>query len=246
MLEYVAELEGLPAIFIPPLAPDLEFEGVSVYADVPDVEDGTPARRSEKLTLVFDAGGEFSIPGRELEYWNTQSSSIEKAVSEGLVISVAGPPLPAPVGDTSSGAQWPRLVALFASLIALFVIAWRWIPAIARRYRAAAERRRQTEAHAFAQLCKVMDSGNSEAAYRAMLRWAERLGPGMNLRTFAATYGDESLRAAIGGLSAGIYGEAESAGDPKPVTRQFKAARRRYLERDAHGRASTLPPLNPT
>jgi hypothetical protein len=68
VLEYVAELDGLPAIFIPPLAPNLEFDGVSVYADVPDVEDGSPARRSEKLTLVFDAGGAFSIPGRELHY----------------------------------------------------------------------------------------------------------------------------------------------------------------------------------
>ena len=91
-----------------------------------------------------------------------------------------------------------------------------------------------------------MDSGNSEAAYRAMLRWAERLGPGMNLRTFAATYGDESLRAAINALSAGIYGDAGTTSGPGPVARQFKAARRRYLERDAHGRASTLPPLNPT
>ena len=246
VLEYVAELDGLPAIFIPPLAPDLEFDGMSVYADVPDVEDGTPARRSEKLTLVLDAGGEFSIPGRELEYWNTASKSIEKAAAKGLDISVAGPPQPTPVEDPSSGPQWPWLVALLAGLIVFLIAARRGVPAAARRYREAAERRRQSEAYAFAQLCKVMDSGNSEAAYRAMLRWAERLGPGMNLRTFAATYGDESLRAAIGGLSAGIYGEAESAGDPKPVTRQFKAARRRYLERDAHGRASTLPPLNPT
>ena len=243
VLEYVAELDGLPAIFIPPLAPDLQLEGASIYADAPDVEDGTPARRSEKLTLVFDAGGEFSIPGKELEYWNTASNTIEKAVSERLVFSVTGPLTSAPVEDTSSGPQWPRL---FAGLVALLVIAWRGIPAMARRYRDAAERRRQTEAYAFAQLCKVLDSGNSEAAYRAMLRWAERLGPGMNLRTFAATYGDESLLAAISALSAGIYGDAGSTGGPRQITRQLKAARTRYLERGARRQASSLPPLNPT
>ena len=245
VLEYVAELDGLPAIFIPPLAPEFEFDGVSVYADVPEVEDGTPARRSEKLTLVFDAGGEFNIPGREVDYWNTESKSIEKAVAQGLVISVTGPPLPAPVDDTSSGAQWPRLVALLTALIVLFIIAWRGVPAIARRYREAAERRRQTEAYAFIQLCKAIDSGNGESAYRAMLRWAERLEPAMNLRAFATTHGDESLCEAIDALSAGLYSDAGTPGDLARIKSKLKTARKHYLGRDAHRQASSLPPLNP-
>ena len=71
----VAEIDGLPAIFLPSLAPALDFDGVSVYADEPRVQDGTPARRSERLTLVFEAGGEFEgdkaaagahLPAREL------------------------------------------------------------------------------------------------------------------------------------------------------------------------------------
>ena len=245
VLEYVAELDGLPAIFIPPLAPGLQLKGVSIYADAPDVEDGPPARRSEKLTLVFDAGGEFSIPGRELEYWNMRSKSVETAAAEGLVISVAGAPVPPPAAE-ATGTQTPRIVGLIAGSIALLIVAWRGAPALARRYRDAAERRRQTEAYAFARLCKTLNSGNSAAAYRAMLRWAERLGPGMNLRVFAATYGDESLRAAIDALSAGIYGDAERASDSQPFTRQLNVARKRYLDRGAQRRASTLPPLNPT
>jgi hypothetical protein len=144
VLEYVAELDGLPAIFIPPLAPNLEFDGVSVYADVPDVEDGSPARRSEKLTLVFDAGGAFSIPGRELHYWNTQSKSIETAVADGLDFSVAGPPVTTPVADASGGLQWPRLIAVVLGSIALLVVIWRGAPALARRYRDAGAGRRKT------------------------------------------------------------------------------------------------------
>ncbi len=46
VITYRAELDGLPAIFLPPLAPGIEFEGVSDYADTPDVEDGDTARRS--------------------------------------------------------------------------------------------------------------------------------------------------------------------------------------------------------
>lgn len=245
VLEYVAELEGLPAIFIPPLAPDLQLEGVSIYADVPDVEDGPPARRSEKLTLVFDAGGEFSIPGKELEYWNTESSTIETAVAAGLAISVAGPPLPAPAGDVSSGTPWPQLTLLIVGMVVLVLALRRWVPVALRRYREAGERHRQSEQYAFEQLLKALNSKSPETAYRALLHWIERLEPGMSARSFASLYGDESLSMAITVLSAGIYGDAQNSGDLRPVREKLKAARKRYLERGSARQAVSLPPLNP-
>jgi hypothetical protein len=245
VLEYVAELDGLPAIFIPPLAPDLEFDGVSVYADVPDVEDGTPARRSEKLTLVFDAGGEFSIPGREVEYWNTQSKSIEKAVAQGLVIPVMGPPVPIPAGDPSSALRWPRLIAYIAGAIALLVVAWRGAPVLARRYRDAAERRRQTERYAFTQLMSALASRENAAAYHALLHWIERLAPGTTLRSFVSDYGDESLSVEVAALSAGIYSNAATSGDLARIKSKLKKARKNYLERGSGQQVQSLPPLNP-
>ena len=245
VLEYVAELDGLPAIFIPPLAPNLEFDGVSVYADVPDVEDGTPARRSEKLTLVFDRGGEFSIPGREVEYWNTRSNSIETAAAEGLVISVAGPPVPPPADEIPGAPSWPRLVALVAASIALLIVAWRGVPALARRYRDAAERRRQTEQYAFTQLSRALASGNNAAAYHALLHWIERLAPGTTLRSFVSDFGDESLSAAVAALSAGLYGDASTSGDLGRIRSKLKAARKRFLEQGLGRHAQSLPPLNP-
>ena len=245
VLEYVAELDGLPAIFIPPLAPELQLVGASIYADVPDVEDGPPARRSEKLTLVFDAGGAFSIPGRELDYWNTQSKSIETAVADGLVISVAGPPVPPPAGEIPGAPSWLRLVAFVAGSIALLIVAWRGAPALARRYRNAAERRRQTEDYAFRQLTNALESNDSPVAYRALLRWLERLEPGMDARTFAKGYGDEPLSAAFTALSAAVYHDAGTVGDLRPIRRKLAAARRRYLAGDRPGSVRQLPPLNP-
>ena len=84
VLTYRAELDGLPAIFLPPLAPALEFEGAAVYEDAPDVEDGETARRSEKVTVIFEAGGEFSIPGMELTICNTESQSIDTVMANRL------------------------------------------------------------------------------------------------------------------------------------------------------------------
>jgi hypothetical protein len=196
VLEYVAELDGLPAIFIPPLAPNLEFDGVSVYADA------------------------FSIPGRELHYWNTQSKSIETAVADGLDFSVAGPPVTTPVADASGGLQWPRLIAVVLGSIALLVVIWRGAPALARRYRDAAERRRQTEDYAFTQVLKALGSGNNATAYHALLHWIERLTPGTTLRSFVSDYGDESLSVEVAALSAGI-------------------------ERGSGQQVQSLPPLNP-
>ena len=245
VLEYVAELDGLPAIFIPPLAPDLQLEGVSIYADAPDVEDGPPARRSEKLTLVFDAGGEFSIPGKELEYWNTESNSVETAAAEGLVISVAGPAGPAPAADTSTPLQWPRLIALLAGSIALLVVAWRGLPALARRYRDAAERRRQTERYAFTQLLGALGSGDNATAYHALLNWVARLTPGTTLRSFVSDHGDASLSAEIAALSAGVYSDAGTSGDLRRIRRKLKTARQHYLGRGSGRQVQSLPPLNP-
>ena len=38
-------------------------------------------RRSEKLTLVFEAGGEFTVPAAELRWWTTASAAIETATA---------------------------------------------------------------------------------------------------------------------------------------------------------------------
>jgi hypothetical protein len=245
VLTYRAELDGLPAIFLPPLAPGIEFEGVSTYRDLPDVQDGETALRTEKVTLVFDAGGEFSIPGLELPFWNTASRSIEMATAAGMVVSVQGPPPPSTVEGDSAEPRWLRIAGIVVGTVALMVVLWRGLPALARHYREAAERRRQTEDYAFRQLTNALESNDSPVAYRALLRWLERLEPGMDARTFAKGYGDEPLSAAFTALSAAVYHDAGTVADLRPIRRKLAAARRRYLAGDRPGSVRQLPPLNP-
>jgi len=245
VIRYMAELDGLPAIFLPPLAPDLKFDGVSVYADAPKVEDDAVARRSEKLTLVFDAGGEFSVPDIELSFWNTESESVESVTAEGFSISVAGLPVEPPVTDAVTDRRWPQILALLLTALAMLLVLCRWAPTGARYYRDAAERRRQTERHAFTQLEKAIASRRPEPVYHALLAWLERLQPGMNARSFARAYGDASLLAAIDALSAGIYKDAAEGIDMGSLRTGLATARKLFLQqRSPRGRPS-LPPLNP-
>lgn len=245
VLRYTAELDGLPAIFLPPLVPDLQFDGVSIYEDVPEVEDGTLARRSEKVTLVFDAGGEFTIPDLELSYWSTETKSIETATVAGLAISVEGPPAAPASADEMQRSRWPQITWLIAGLAASLLIAWRGAPVVARRYREARERRQQSERHAFKLLSRALGSENSETVYAALLQWISRLDTGMSIRQFAAKFGDESLRAAVEALSAGIYSDAGHPGELRSVRSKLAAARRRYLQQCSPRRTPLLPPLNP-
>jgi hypothetical protein len=245
VLGYRAELEGLPAIFLPPLAPDLEFEGVSVYSDMPDVRDEETARRVEKITLVFEAGGEFAVPGMELGFWNTESRSVETVSAEGVVISVQGPPAVAPVNEDMDARNRLQLAGLIVGSVALVLVLWRGTPIIVGRYREAAQSRRETEHFAFTQLLMALASGDNATAYHALLHWIERLDPTLDARSFASTYGDESLSTSIASLSAGIYGNAGDSGDLRRIKGNLKAARKRYLERGSRRQAMSLPPLNP-
>ena len=244
VLSYVAELDGLPAIFIPPLAPDMQLEGVSVYADEPVVEDGTPARRSEKVTLVFNAGGDVTIPGIELSFWNTASGALETVSAAGLKLTVQGP---VAVTDSDTAAEtirWTQLATLAGGLLLLILALRHWVPLGLRQYRDAALRRRQSEPYAFDLLARALRSGSNDAAYKALLAWIERLAPGMDTRRFASSFGDESLGVAIDSLSAAIHSGSGMA-DLGTLRTGLRVARKRYLREISTRRQAPLPPLNP-
>ena len=245
VLEYVAELEGLPAIFIPPLAPHLEFDGVSVYADVPDVTDGTPARRSEKMTLVFNAGGEFHVPDFELRYWNTDAGAIETVAVPGLTILAEGPVATVAATEGAIQSQWRMQVAAVVAFAALIYVLFKVGPIAMSRYREAALRRRQSEPFAFTALQKALRSGDTRAAYHALLSWLERLEPGLDARRFARQYGDESLAVATDALSASLYASDAHACDHRQLAASLLAARRHYHSATPAGVRHALPPLNP-
>lgn len=246
VLDYIAELDGLPAIFLPRLAPDLQASGVSIYAAVPDVEDGTPARRREKVTLVFDSGGEFAIPDFEMDYWNTDSASIETVSVPGVSISVAGPVSPTTtVADVEPGRRGWRIALSAAALLLLFTLLRFVLPALAARHRAKEIRRERSEPFAFAALRRTLRTKNAASSYRAMLAWIDRLDSTATARSFAREFGDTSLATAIGALSAGLYTSAADAIDFRTLERGFVDARKRYFQHSTGAAQNALPPLNP-
>ncbi|MCO4812178.1 MAG: BatD family protein [Gammaproteobacteria bacterium] len=245
VLEYVAELDGLPVIFIPPLAPNLEFEGASVYADVPDVEDGKPARRSEKLTLVFDAGGEFRVPDFDLSYWNTDAGAIETIAVPGFAILVDGPVATIAANEQATESRWRMQTAVFAAIAALVYFLLKVWPIAASHYREAAVRRRQSEPFAFKALQSALRSGDTRSAYHALLLWLERLEPGLDARQFARQYGDESLAAGVCALSASLYASDAQPCDSRQLGASIQIARARYNSEPQTGAGHALPPLNP-
>lgn len=245
VLEWRATLDGLPAIFIPPLAPALEFEGASVYADQPVVGDGPPGTRTEKVTIVFEAGGDFEIPAVSVEYWNTGAGRVEAATAQSVQVTVTGPP--AAAGDGPVGEEpidvW-RLFLLVVLLVTLMAAAMQLLPVLRERAKHAEAARRASESWAFDQVIKALQAEDADAAYAALVTWTDRLAPAMSTREFAARFGDAVLVDAIDAFARARFGGTEMP-DLAALQKPLAAARARYLDSQVAPDRQGLPPLNP-
>ena len=244
VLRYRAELDGLPAIFIPPLAPALEFEGVSVYADAPRVEDGAPAMRSETLTLVFESGGEFMLPGLSFEYWNTVDQQIAESTADGVSIVVHGPP----AAGLPAGAERVRdhrWLWLPGGLVFLALLAF----GLRRRRRlrkvSAAERARRLEKRAFGKFSAALRARDPVTSYRSMLAWIRHLDPETDARRFVQHYGSEGLPAAVDMLSRCNFSSFDGRPDYSSLRTGFVQARKRYFRQGPARELRQLAALNP-
>ena len=241
----IAELDGLPAMFLPPLSPELAIEGVSTYADEPVVEDGDLARRSEKVTLVFEAGGEFTVPSIELRWWDMGSREIAIATVPEQSISVTGPPITRPERAGDAVVDWRVFAVRSAAMLVVLLLAWRLLRRIGRRAREVAAARRESEDFAFGSLLKACKTGEANATSRALTDWLERVDRRLDSREFARRYGDEDLSRELSSLSAHLYGDSDQSVSFAELARGLKAARGRYQARPAAVSVSALPSLNP-
>ena len=243
---YTAELDGMPAIFLPPLVAPTDTPGLSVYADEPEIEDGTTARRSEKLTYVFAMGGDFEIPAVSLRWWNTETSSIESSTIAPLTVHVAGPRTQASAaGNREDGRRWLHATGGALLLLLVFGIVVRAASYLRPRWRAYRDERLASEAYAFGQLRKALRTGNPRRAYAALFRWLERLGPGTDLERFSGASGDAALRDQLERLSRACYADSRDSPDLRHLDRLLVAARRRRERAQADRTATALPSLNP-
>jgi hypothetical protein len=240
----VAELDGLPAMFLPPLSPELELDGVAIYADEPVVEDGDVARRTEKVTLVFEAGGDFSLPGIELDWWDMTSQSVVTATVPEVSIQVVGPVIAPAEVDEPIAREWRATLFGGAALIVTLFIAWRILRRVVARAKRLAEEHRQSEQHAFRQLAKAC-GGDSRKAHHALLAWLARLEPGLDARRFAREWGDDDLAHNLDALAAGVYRDPQESVNVDALFRGLRDARRNYLRTRSDEARPALPPLNP-
>ena len=241
----VAELDGLPAMFIPPLSPDLTFDGVSVYADEPVVEDGEPARRTEKFTLVFESGGAFVLPAIELDWWDLISNGIATSTVPEISLSVTGPVLAPAGGEKPTEPAWQELVLRVAGLIVMLLVGWRILSRLRVRATQLAAKHRASESYAFLQFSKACKSGDAKRAHHAMLAWLERISWRNGSQSFAQCYGDKKLLNVIDALSDHVYHSEARVIDLHDLLSGLKLARRAYRNESSAVTQSNLPPLNP-
>lgn len=247
VLTYTAALDGLSSMFLPPLAPALdtlvEAGRVSVYADAPRYEDGEPlATRTERLTLVFQAGGEFTVPPVTLDYWDTRAEQIRTARTDALQLSVAGPVGDAAGGsERSPGATRGQLLSLLGAFLLLVAGAVALLP----RLRWWLAVRRTSEPRAFRALRRALRPANAAGPYAAMQHWLNHLDPGLTPRSFARAWGDPALREAVDALSAHCFGGGAAPPEPRRFEAALARARRRYRRARGHRREAALAPLNP-
>jgi hypothetical protein len=255
VVRYIAELQGMPALFLPPLVSDVPSAGLSMYADAPLLEEplaqegaagGTGvARRTEKVTWVFKYGGEYTLPGATLNWWNTQTGEVETATVDPLVVSVTGPGLAALDSDTVAATDWQSITL---GVLGLGLLGWllrRWGPGLMQHLRSQRVARRQSEMFAFRWLRKAINQREPRAVHHALLVWLQRLEPGGDARQFAGDYGDASLQASVDALSAAVYANSGQIIDFTKLYQGLVAARRNYKQSRSEKGRCALPPLNP-
>ncbi len=246
VVQYRATLSGMPSVFLPPLAPEVQSAIATAYPEEPALSDaGAEAERLEKITLVFEHGGQLQLPGQTIVWWNTSTGQVEEARIAPLLLDVAGPPPVADAGEAHApkpiNARW--LIGILLAGLAATLVIWRLAPKLAANRKRRAEAYRLSEAYAF-DLLKQAPEGR--AAYEAALRWLARLAPEHDLDSFAAAFGDDGLGDEVGALSRTLFESPDNAADHRNFVRGLGEARQRYLTAQQVQSAATLAPLNPT
>ena len=247
VVRYTATLDGMPSNFLPPLAPEISVPGLRSYADEPVFSDEEVASRSERVTYLFEGGGDFEIPGLVIDWWNLEQGKVESAITDAIVISVAGEP----ATDATTSAedevrewQWRRLIwPLF--LLALLVAAGiRYAP----RWLAHRQARRiayeASEGYAYQQVCELITKNDPAEVHASLMRWQRKAIPRMSMQRFADAYGNSEFSELLGRLGASLYAGRPGAPNLSELGKQFSDARSRWLQVD-QADDPVLPPLNP-
>jgi len=246
VVHYIAELDGLPSMFIPEFLSEFKVPGVSVYAAAPVFSDDDGAVRNEKLTFVFEAGGDIEIPAVSLDWWNATTESIETLSVASLTVSVAGPPVAAlQTPQVKQTINLWRIAGLTALGLVALILLRRISAVVSARQKVNKQQRLESEAHAFEQLNAATRSKDHHATYERLLAWLERLDGTADAMSFAARYGDPELQNQLIQLSSTLYSNSDAELDVRQLQKPLSKARQRFLDEARLGTQTMLPNLNP-
>ena len=174
-----ARLTGASPIFLPPLIPVIEGDGLAAYPKEPVISESsnrgvTTGQRVESVTYVAEAGGHHDTSLIRLRWWNIRSQEIEVAELPALEIVSRGPPPRASSQFDSRGfALW--LLFSVAGIVVLGMAARRLWPRFVEQRRLRLDERLESEAFAFESVTDALRSQRFGDALRAVEVWAARL-----------------------------------------------------------------------
>jgi hypothetical protein len=178
VVTYTAALDGMPSVFLPPLYRDSSQAGISSYVAEPVFSDEKFSTRIEKVTFVFEQGGEVEIPGISVRWWNSKNKTIETVSTDPIQVTVEsirlGEAGKLNISVLSQSGGWKRWVlAGLCLLILAYLIKRKW-PDYQRRRQQKRSRYLASEEYAYRQLQDAIKSEELGTVYRALLGWHKK------------------------------------------------------------------------
>jgi hypothetical protein len=242
-----ARVSGASPIFLPPLVPPLEAEGLAVYPKEPVFSERanrgrTTGERIEIVTYVAEAGGRYAAAPVRLRWWNLRTKEIEVTEIPALEIASSGlPPVTLSTLDPRELGAW-ILGGSFLVLMAGVGARWLW-PRFVRWHRRRSERQIASEAFAFERVADALRARRFGETLRAIEVWSVRL-------PMISESDRIHLFELLEPLGALLYGPERNSIAPTAWSEALAAlrtARRSFLVKSRIRRSGhALPPLNPT
>lgn len=243
----VASITGTSPLFVPPLIPAPDSNGVAAYPAEPRLEESEnrgvfSGKRTERVTYVAESGGRAVAPAVALRWFNIKSNKVETANAPEIDFVVSGAPVASETGfDWRAIAPW--IVGGLVLLTLLIWVVWLCWPRVSDWRRRRHEAWLASEPYAYHQAELAIRRRDFSETSKAITRWSARLPAGVS-------HIDAGLSAAMTRLGARIYGREETASekgqssDWNHVRTALRAARNHQKVR-AHPHGHVLPPLNP-
>ncbi len=252
IVRYSVELDHMPGIFLPSPAPVVNVSGIAAYPAEPVVEAGPPARRVDKVTYVFEAGGSYELPSLTLNWWNSDQQELSVTELAPLSLSVSGSGKAEQTIDNPVPTNWLQYVIWLLAIILTAYGLYRIAPRLGAEVLRWRTDYLQSEAHAFKQLRNAVRSGDLRRLENTLNLWIDRFTfavstPAMSTTEFVAQFGSERLAFAVAEIKRSLY-SVEGVGvslDHQSLEQDLRQARRRAQKSRPPERPTSLNPINP-